>query len=139
MGNPRYVVKYMLNTLLLDVRTRGPSMRLISEDAFNTEEEALAFYRERKTVNAFGAGSDAHVVCYPVYVEDHTPTPIPSGYCDSCGEPYFLKEAGEGGEEDLGFTDLPNGNFCSRACFRNAFQDASEDDNHDGDYDDGGY
>lgn len=38
MGSPKYVVRFMLNRLLCDPRARGESMRLLSEDAFNTEE-----------------------------------------------------------------------------------------------------
>jgi hypothetical protein len=133
--NPKYVVKLMLNTLLCDIRpSRGASMRLIDESAFDTEAEALKHYNERKTLNRFGAGSDAHVVCYPVFEPNYYPTPIPTSYCDECGEPIYTEEAGEDGTgADEGYTDLPNGNFCSKACFRNNFQDRSEDDSYDED------
>lgn len=129
MDNSKWVVKFMLNKLLCDTRSRGPSMQLLSEDAFNTEEEALKHYREKRAVIRFG-GSPTHVVCYPVYVENYTPERIPSCYCDECGEAIYLEEAPEDGTtSDDGFTDLPNGNFCSKACFRNSFQ------SHDDDYD----
>lgn len=131
MTNPKWVVRFMLNTLLCDTRPKhGESMRLLSEEDFNTEEEALKHYYEKRAVNKYG-GAPTHVVCYPVFVADYVPAKIPSKWCDECGEPIHLAEEGEEGTKDEGYTDLPNGDFCSKACFRNAFQGRSEDDNYD--------
>lgn len=115
----RWVVRYMLNTLLCDTRSRGAAMRLLDESPFDNEDEAIAYYRERRAMNKYGAGSNAHVVCYPVYVEAYEATHIPKHYCDNCGE----------GFDDEAYTEV-NGDFCSRTCFRNNFQASDEEDDH---------
>lgn len=122
-----WLVKIRQNLTACDTVFRGgPTQRTMSEHVFETESEALKFYNQCKTNLKF-AGVAGQYVTFPVSHEEYK---THSHFCDECGEGFSLQEPREDNPADeghLGYSDLPNGNFCSRACFRNSFQRESEE------------
>ena len=133
-----WLVKIRQNLTACDTVFRGSStQRTLSEHLFETEEEAEKFFREQKARMKF-AGLAGEYATFPVTVDESYK--VPTSFCDHCGEGFSLPEPREDNPNDeshLGYTDLPNGNFCSRACFRNSFQNERNvygEDNYEEDY-----
>lgn len=118
-----WVVMIRQNLTACDVIHRGPhTQRTLSEHVFESEPEAMKFYEEQKNFcRLTGSGM------YATYPTTHESFTVHTHTCDYCGERFSLEKDGDG-HEDLGFTDLPNGDFCSRGCFRNSFQSSREAD-----------
>jgi hypothetical protein len=113
-----WVVLIRQNLTACDTIHRGPNtQRTLSEHVFDTEDEALKFYEGQRVMLKF-AGLAGQYVTYPVSHESYTPS---THFCDECCKGFTVDE------NDPGFSDLPNGNFCSRTCFRNSFQSNRND------------
>lgn len=108
----KYLVQICQNLTACDTILRGPrTTRIISEELFDTEEEAIQRYNSHKSMFRF-AGLAGQYCSYPKEVEsDYKIFPH---RCDECGE-------GFESENYLGVS----GDYCSRTCFRNSFQRAS--------------
>lgn len=137
-----WLVQVRQNLTACDTIFRGRStQRTLAEYVFETENEAMVFYNAQKTATRF-AGVAGQYVTFPTFHEEYK---THSHFCDECGEGFSLPEPREDNPADeghLGYSDLPNGNFCSRACFRSSFQkernvygeDVYEEDNYADEY-----
>lgn len=131
-----WLVQIRQNLTACDTIFRGRStQRTLSEHVFPNEGEATKFYLEQKSALRF-SGLAGQYVTYPMSHESYE---THSHFCDECGEGFSLPEPREDNPNDeghLGYSDLLNGNFCSRQCFRNSYQTKSfdEEDNYYDDY-----
>lgn len=119
----------MINLTAGDTRWtgRGSTQRFVSEEAFDTEDEAMANYRKHKAMMRF-AGSAGMYFTFPVRVENYVPTPTFDKHCECCGE-------GIEPENDS-YTEIHGYDYCSKSCLTSS---QSSDDGDDGTFDDEPY
>lgn len=106
----KYLVQIKQDLTACDTIARGLLNRTISEQLFDSENDALKFYESTKNGFKF-AGLAGQYVTYPQSVSiDYQ---LFKHRCECC---------------DVGFNESPytdlNGDFCSKACFRNNYQDS---------------
>ena len=97
----KYVVREMQNVTACSVKIRGPTNRVLSEEMFDTEEEAEAHYNSKKAMLRF-AGLAGQYCSFPTEVDDNyqprTETQLQREYDEACeestehDEPYYEDE-----------------------------------------------
>ncbi len=101
---------------------RGPTQRLISQESFDTEGQAMSYYLGQKNIFRF-AGLAGQYVTYP---QQREPEEVFEHHCDECGQGIP--------KEDDAYIGIRGADFCSKSCLNTdrsepeVFDDQFEED-----------